>query len=133
MKQLGIKTGDRVLLAMKNCPEFIIAYYAIMRMKGIVVPVNPQYTINEMGVIIKDSMPTAVITCPERKEVFDKINQSINIPAGIIVNSCNPEDDIKTYGQVCDQGTNAIQDVKYSREDVAEIMYVAGLTANPKG
>ncbi|WP_347488356.1 class I adenylate-forming enzyme family protein [Desulfoscipio sp. XC116] len=133
MKQLGIKTGDRVLLAMKNCPEFIIAYYAIMRMKGIVVPVNPQYTINEMGVIIKDSMPTAVITCPERKEVFDKINQSINIPAGIIVNSCNPEDDIKTYGQVCDQGTNAIQDVKYSREDVAEIMYVAGLTGKPKG
>lgn len=133
-QQLGIKTGDRVLLAMRNCPEFVIAYYAIMRMKGIVVPVNPQYTINEMGVIIKDCMPTAVITCPERQELFDNIRQSINIPAGIIVNSCDSlNEDIKTFDQISDKSINAFQEVKYNREDVTEIMYIAGMTGKPKG
>ncbi|TYO95951.1 class I adenylate-forming enzyme family protein [Desulfallas thermosapovorans] len=134
LKQLGIKTGDRVLLAMRNCPEYVIAYYAIMRMKGIVVPVNPHYTINEMGVIIKDCQPAAVITCPEKQELFEKISRTIKIPAGIIVNSCDPEkEDIFTYEQINKKGTAAFQEVKYSHEDVAEIMYTAGQAGKPKG
>src|SRR5690349_11039427 len=36
----GVQKGDRVLLVMQNSPQFIVAYYAILRANAIVVPVN---------------------------------------------------------------------------------------------
>ena len=39
--ECGVAKGDRVLLDMQNCPQFIIAYYAILRAEAVVVPVSP--------------------------------------------------------------------------------------------
>ncbi len=134
LKQLDIQTGDRVMLVMRNCPEFIISCYAIMRMKGIVVPISPQFTINEMSIIIKDCMPTAIITCPEKQEILYRISQSINIPAGIIVNSNDPaKESIKTYEEIIDKSIDTFEEDTYNSEDVAEILYISGLTSKPRG
>ena len=40
-KECGVKRGDRVGLYMQNSPQFVIAYYAILRADAMVVPVNP--------------------------------------------------------------------------------------------
>ncbi|HTE41943.1 MAG TPA: AMP-binding protein, partial [Steroidobacteraceae bacterium] len=40
-KKCGVKRGDRVGLDMQNCPQFVLAYYAILRADAMVVPVNP--------------------------------------------------------------------------------------------
>lgn len=40
-QRLGVAPGDRVLLASQNCPQFVIAFYAVMRAGAVVVPVNP--------------------------------------------------------------------------------------------
>ena len=34
----GVKKGDRVLLYMQNCPQFIISYYGILRANGVLYP-----------------------------------------------------------------------------------------------
>ena len=134
LQQIGIKPGDRVLLALNNCPEFVIAYYAIIRMKGVVVPVNPQYTINEIGVIMKDCVPVAVITCPELQQAFTRLKEDLDISRGIIINSCNLENEsFLTLEQVYNKGTQAFPETKYSREDLAVIMYTAGSAGKPKG
>ena len=40
-QRLGVAPGDRVLLASQNCPQFVAAFYAILRAGAVVVPVNP--------------------------------------------------------------------------------------------
>jgi len=52
---LGIKKGDRVGLMLPNCPQIIIAYYAILRTGAIVVNVNPLYTERELEHQLNDS------------------------------------------------------------------------------
>ena len=37
-QRLGVARGDRVLLYAQNCPQFVIAYYAILRADAVVVP-----------------------------------------------------------------------------------------------
>jgi len=134
LKQMGIQTGDRVMLVMRNCPEFVIACYAIMRMQGIVVPISPQYTINELSMIIQDCLPTAIITSPEKQAILFKISQAINIPKGIIVNSSKPTHaDIKTLEQICDQSVATYPGAAANQADVAEIIYIAGLSGQPRG
>jgi len=51
----GVKRGDRVLLYAQNCPQFIAAYYAILRADAVVVPVNPMNRSAELAHYIEDS------------------------------------------------------------------------------
>jgi long-chain acyl-CoA synthetase len=46
---LGVGKGDRVSLVLPNCPQYIVAYYATIRLGAIVVGNNPLYTKREMG------------------------------------------------------------------------------------
>src|SRR5574343_514023 len=41
LAHLGVQRGDRVLLNMQNCPQLVIAHFAILRANAVVVPVNP--------------------------------------------------------------------------------------------
>lgn len=51
----GVKAGDRVLLFSQNCPQFVIAYYAILRAEAVVVPVNAMSTPDELAHYLEDS------------------------------------------------------------------------------
>ncbi|MBO1016850.1 AMP-binding protein [Achromobacter sp. SD115] len=51
----GVKAGDRVLLLSQNCPQFVIAYYAILRADAVVVPVNAMSTPEELAHYLDDS------------------------------------------------------------------------------
>ena len=55
LTELGIRKGDRVGLMLPNCPQIIIAYYAVLRIGGIVVSVNPLYTERELEHQFNDS------------------------------------------------------------------------------
>jgi len=51
----GVRRGDRVLLDMQNSPQFVIAYYAILRADAAVVPVNPMNLTAELAHYLSDS------------------------------------------------------------------------------
>ncbi|MES2936311.1 MAG: long-chain fatty acid--CoA ligase [Pseudomonadota bacterium] len=51
----GVKKGDRVLLYMQNSPQFIAAYYAILRADAVVVPVNPMNLTEELRHYVEDA------------------------------------------------------------------------------
>jgi fatty-acyl-CoA synthase len=54
-KKCGVKRGDRVALDMQNSPQFVIAYYAILRADAMVVPVNPMNLTSELEHMVDDS------------------------------------------------------------------------------
>ena len=53
--ECGVRRGDRVLLYMQNSPQFIIAYYAILRANAVVVPVNPMNLTEELHHYVSDT------------------------------------------------------------------------------
>jgi long-chain acyl-CoA synthetase len=55
LSDMGIQRGDRVGLMLPNCPQIIIAYYAVLRIGAIVVNVNPLYTERELEHQLNDS------------------------------------------------------------------------------
>ena len=50
-----VKAGDRVFLYMQNSPQWIIAYYGILRANAVVVPVNPMNLTEELADFVNDS------------------------------------------------------------------------------
>ena len=51
----GVRRGDRVLLYTQNCPQFVVAYYAILRADAVVVPVNPMSRSAELRHYLEDA------------------------------------------------------------------------------
>ena len=54
-QRCGVRRGDRVLLDMQNSPQFMAAYYAILRADAVVVPVNPMNLTEELRHYMADS------------------------------------------------------------------------------
>ena len=59
---LGVKRGDRVVLDMQNCPQLVIAHFAILRANAVVVPVNPMNRAEELKHYISDPDAKVAIT-----------------------------------------------------------------------
>jgi long-chain acyl-CoA synthetase len=76
LKYIGIKKGDRVALMLPNCPQFVIAFYGILKAGGIVVQVNPLYVERELEFLLNDSEAETIITLnllyPKVKGVFSR-------------------------------------------------------------
>jgi fatty-acyl-CoA synthase len=59
---LGVRKGDRVILDMQNCPQLVIAHFAILRANAVVVPVNPMNRAEELKHYITDPDAKVAIT-----------------------------------------------------------------------
>jgi fatty-acyl-CoA synthase len=62
LQSAGVERGDRVVLYLQNCPQFVIAFYAVMRANAVVVPVNPMNRADEFEHYITDP-DTKVAIC----------------------------------------------------------------------
>ena len=61
LQRHGVGAGDRVLLYMQNCPQYVVAFYAVMRANAVAVPVNPMNRAEEFGHYIRDPRARAAI------------------------------------------------------------------------
>ena len=55
LETLGVTAGDRVLLFMQNCPQYVVAFHAVLRLGAVVVPVNPMNKADELTHYITDA------------------------------------------------------------------------------
>lgn len=68
----NFKKGDRIALYMQNCPQYIIGHYAIQRMGGIVVPLNPMYREAELIYLIQEADIKGIIA---GQEIYSRIEE----------------------------------------------------------
>ncbi len=54
LRQMGVAAGDRVALVLPNCPQHVVAFYAVLRLGAIVVEHNPLYTARELRHMFED-------------------------------------------------------------------------------
>jgi long-chain acyl-CoA synthetase len=90
LQRLGVKKGDRVAVHLPNCPQFVISYYAILQVGGIVVPCNPMYVAREMGYQLNDSGAEVIITLSAFYPLVKKIRDKTQLRQVIVAK-------IKTY------------------------------------
>ena len=76
LRRLGVGAGDRVALVLPNCPEHIIAFYAVLRLGAVVVEHNPLYTPTEMAHQFADHGATVAIA-------WDRMAASITSLPGV--------------------------------------------------
>jgi fatty-acyl-CoA synthase len=80
LQALGVQRGDRVLLFMQNCPQYVVGFHAVLRAGAVVVPVNPMNKADELGHYIHDAQAKVALAS---SDIAQELAQaSAGLPAG---------------------------------------------------
>ena len=130
---LGIKKGDKIAVFLDNCPEFIIAYYSILKAGATVVAINYMYKIEETKFILQDSQATAIITSRPYLEMAEELRLRVDSLKHIICTNTTAISHIHDFSKIKKDNTEILRKTPVSGSDLAVILYTSGTTGHPKG
>jgi len=76
---IGVEPGDRVGLILPNIPQFVLAFYAILKAGGVVAAMNPLYKKGDMEYQLSDSGAKVVIALNNQRELLEEIRKTTPI------------------------------------------------------
>ncbi|MEC7882363.1 MAG: long-chain fatty acid--CoA ligase [Verrucomicrobiota bacterium] len=122
--QFELKSGDRVALWLKNCPEFVFSLFGILLAEGVVVSINSFLTPDEVGYIVEDCGAKLVISEASMAEGTARLVE--NNPGLHVL-------EVESFGQMDSDESIESTLSSQSPEDLALIIYTSGTTGKPKG
>jgi long-chain acyl-CoA synthetase len=158
LQALGVGKGSLVAIHLPNCPQFPIAYFAVLRLGAIVVPCNPVYTARELVHQLNDSGATVIVTLSNTYALIRQIRSQTALqhvivakiktyfPAGLRLlfslfaekkrgHRVSIKNESATYWfqQLLQEAPEKPKEVDISKDDTAVLMYTGGTTGLSKG
>lgn len=128
----GVSKGDRVAVAMRNYPEWSIAFWAAACAGAIAVPLNAWWTGDELAYGLRDSGTKVLFADAERLERISPHLGDLPVERVAIAKS-EPGGGGVGFDAILGGDTDVLPDVELDPEDDATIFYTAGTTGEPKG
>jgi long-chain acyl-CoA synthetase len=122
----GLEPGDRVMLCMENCAEFLEMLFACWTAGLCAVPVNARLHADEVEHIARDSRARLIVATPGLAEKLGPLERSIETLSSIIVTGTDG------YAALLERGA-PIRPVVGKPTDRAWLFYTSGTTGKPKG
>jgi long-chain acyl-CoA synthetase len=155
LQDLGVRKGDRVMIYVSNCVQWVIAFIGIQKLGAVLVPVSPIYTSHEIDYMVKDSGAETLICLDTNFCYVKEVMEKTGLKSVIVTNLVDLLPAWKRYlGVLFDKIPNG--KVEYSAgvysfktllkhaplktpaeidpmKDLSYLLYTGGTTGFPKG
>jgi long-chain acyl-CoA synthetase len=132
---LGIKKGDRIVLLFQNCPEFVVAYFAILKIGAIAVDLDFRLSLAELEHIFQHAEVSAMITHLKQKLVVDHALRTVPSLQHIILTGAEGKEfrDWHSYEKIIEKESSENIMIPLQEEDECFYLYTSGTTGKSKG
>ncbi len=135
LRASGVAPGDRVALMMPNVPQFVIAYYGILKAGAVVVPMNVLLKAPEVAYYLSDSSARCILVWEGfAAEAVKGAAEVGGVPAYVVQQPGGPPPPAgaRAFSELL-RGSPHFDMAATSPEDTAVILYTSGTTGHPKG
>ncbi|CAM3531473.1 long-chain fatty acid--CoA ligase [Nocardioides dubius] len=138
----GVQRGDRVALSCANLPEFVAAYYGIVKNGAVVVPLNIMLKAREVAYHLEDSGavaylcydgPTMPSIAAEGYAGFDRVDSCRTVFALTETGDAPSRAGVDSIQDACARFPGEYPAAPTEATDTAVILYTSGTTGSPKG
>ena len=131
MRASGLKPGDRVAIALRNFPEWMQCYWAVVSSGLTVVGMNAWWVEDEMDYALKDASPKLLFADEERLARFEGLRAHYpDLP--VVGIRCEARDWVTPFESIM-QSEPSLPDLVIDPDSDACIFYTSGTTGRPKG
>jgi long-chain acyl-CoA synthetase len=140
MVENGVSKGERVVLIMENCLEYVISYYAVLKAGLVVAPLSYELKPDGLRILLKELEPAIIITTARCEKVLHATDLDDIAIKAIVIN--NPKLDWSSSGfnvfswndlAVNSHNADTVPDISIQANDLASIIYTSGSTGKAKG
>lgn len=131
-RDAGIAKGDRVAILTYNLPEQVTAFYALLKIGAIPVPINYRLAANEVKYILDDSRARILMFEEALRAPVETIKDRISVERLLYVGA-HPGDRETRFEDFIAPGAESEPEADVSWHDPGFIMYTSGTTGRPKG
>jgi long-chain acyl-CoA synthetase len=136
---LGVDKGGRVALFLPNIPQFITAYFGVLKSGAVVTAVSPMHREREVEYQLRDSDAQAIVALDSLYPVVEKVKEKTQVKhviiTGLTENAFHPRvTNALIFEQLLESTPNTAPKVKLNPcEDLAALQYTGGTTGTAKG
>lgn len=130
LADLGIRPGDRVATVIANNPNFVVAYFAVLGVGAVAVPLNPTSPSAELQAQLEAAGARAVIVGPSGRAAMSQIARDrlpslehVLLTPGLELEGARPLGDLRG---------GAVDVVDRDQGDLAALLFTAGTSGSPK-
>ncbi len=134
----GVEKGDRVALMLPNCPQYVISFFATVRLGAIVTQLNPMYVEREIQYILEDSGAETIVVYADMYPRVKAVLPETDLKNVVVVSFAGePEgldEDHHLFDAFVGKDVDPAPEVEIDpAEDVAALQYTGGTTGRSKG
>lgn len=131
---LGFQPGDKIVVQLPNVPQFLLAYFGILKAGMVMVPINPLLTAPEVAYHLGDSDARALVTFEQFAEAASAgAEEAGGIPVYVVNPSGAPlADGAHSFDDLLSAADTGMVRAT-SSDDTAVLLYTSGTTGQPKG
>ena len=104
LKTLGVRPGDKVTIAMPNCPQAIYMFYAVNLVGGIANMIHPLSAEKEIEFYLNASESTTAITLDQFYPKFESVRKAVDLPCLIVTSVADELEPLLKVGYKLTEG-----------------------------
>ncbi len=133
VERYGVGPGDRVAIAMRNLPEWVVTFAAVTSVGAVAVSLNAWWTADELAYGLEDSGATVLVADVERVERTREAAARLGVATiGVRLPEGDVHRSVDRWEDVVDPSAS-LPDAAIAPDDDATILYTSGTTGRPKG